>query len=77
MKTINGGNYFNDKAFNKICELLENAETVQILIDCIGHTRNANEQEIYKEELIKKYADKLKTERIEGGYSYSYSYSLK
>ena len=77
MKTINGGNYFNEKAFNEICETLEKGEKTQVYIDCIGHTRNNYEQETYKEELIEKYADKLKAERIDGTFSYSYSYSLE
>lgn len=77
MKTINGGNYFHEKAFNEICEALERAEAVQVYIDCIGHTRNNNEQEIYKDALIEKYADRLKIDKAEGGYSYSYIYSLR
>ena len=76
MKTINGGNYFHDKAFNEICEALEKGEVVQVYIDCIGHTRNNNEQEIYKEELTKKYQNRLQVDKSEGAYSYSYSYNL-
>ena len=74
---INGGNYFHEKAFNEICEALESAKSVQVYIDCIGHTRNNNEQEIYKEALIEKYADRLKIDKTDGGYSYSYSYCLR
>lgn len=77
MKVVNGGNYFHQKAFNAICEELEKAQSVQVYIDCIGHTRNNNEQEAYKEALQEKYADRLKVEKIEGGYSYSYNYHLK
>lgn len=77
MKTINCGNYFNEKAFNQVCNALEEKQEVKVYIDCMGHTRNNYEQETYKEELEKKYADSLKTTLIDGGYSYSYSYYLK
>ncbi len=77
MKTINGGNYFHDKAFNEICETLEQGEAVKVYIDCIGHTRNNDEQENYKEALEKKYGDRLQTTEHSGAYSYSYSYQLK
>ena len=77
MKTINGGNYFHEKAFNEICEALEKGEAVQVYIDCIGHTRNNYEQETYKEALIKKYSDRVKTDKLDGSYSYSYVYSLR
>lgn len=77
MKTINGGNYFHEKAFNEICEALEGAEAVQVYIDVIGHTRNNNEQEIYKEALEQKYGSRLKVDKSDGGYSYSYTYTLQ
>ena len=77
MKVISGQNYFNEKSFNEICEALEKAEVVQVYIDCIGHTRNNNEQEAYKEALLKKYQDRLKVEKSEGGHSYSYTYGLR
>ena len=77
MKTVNGGNYFNEKAFNEICTELEKIQVVQVYIDCIGHTRNNNEQEIYKEKLIEKYQDRLKIDKIEGAYSYHYEYALR
>lgn len=77
MKTINGGNYFHEKAFNGICEALEQMEVVTIYIDSLGHSTNNREQEIYKEELIKKYQDRLKVEKNEGAYSYSYTYKLR
>lgn len=77
MITINGGNYFHEKAFNEICEALEKVQTVQVYIDCIGHGTNNREQEIYKEALLKKYANRLTVEKNNGAYSYSYSYRLK
>ena len=77
MKTINGGNYFHEKAFNEICEALEKGKTVQVYIDCIGHTRNNYEQETYREELLEKYQDRLKVDKSEGGYSYNYIYNLR
>ena len=76
-KLINGQNYFNETAFNEACEALEQGETVKMYIDVIGHTRNNNEQEAYREALENKYGSRLKVEKSEGGYSYSYSYSLK
>ena len=76
-KIINGGNYFHEKAFNEICEALEKGEAVEVYIDCIGHTRNNNEQEAYKEALTEKYGSRLKFEQSAGGYSYSYTYELK
>lgn len=77
MKVIDGKNYFNEQSFNEICEALEKAGTVKVYIDSIGHTRNNNEQEAYKEALIEKYADRLKIDKIDGGYSYSYVYALR
>ena len=77
MKTINGGNYYHEKAFNEICEALERAETVKVYIDCIGHTRNNNEQEAYKEALVAKYKDRLNVDISAGGHSYHYIYKLQ
>ena len=77
MKTINGGNYYYERAFKEACSALENGETIQIYIDCIGHTRNNSEQEVYKEAFIQKYDDLLVIEKNAGGYSYSYTYRLK
>lgn len=76
-KLVNGQNYFNPISFNEICEALEQGETVSVYIDCIGFTRNNNEQEAYKEALTKKYGDRIQAERFDGGFSYSYSYQLK
>ena len=39
-KTINCGNDFHEERFNEVCEALEQGETVEIYISCIGHTRN-------------------------------------
>lgn len=77
MKTINGGNYFHEKAFNEICEALESKETIQVYIDCIGHTRNNFEQEEYKKALIEKFGVALSFEKLDGNNSYSYKYKLK
>ena len=76
MKTINGGNYFHEKAFNEICETLERGEAVGVYIDSLGHGTNNREQEIYKDELTKKYNGRLQVECSKGAYSYSYSYRL-
>ena len=77
MKTINGGNYFHERAFNEVCEALEKGESIEVYIDVIGHSRNNYEQEAYKEALENKYGDRLKVEKNDGAYSYSYSYRLK
>ena len=74
-KLVNGNNYYNDHAFNQMCSLLESGETIHVMIDCIGHTRNNREQEIYRKELTTKYKDRLEV-LYRGGYSYSYEYKL-
>ena len=74
---ISGENYFNEKSLKEICEALEQGETVEVGIDCIGHTRNNMEQEAYKEALTEKYGSRLQVECSEGAHSYSYSYRLK
>ena len=45
MKTVNCGNYFTEKRFNNLCEVLESEGAASVYIDCIGHTRNNSEQE--------------------------------
>ena len=77
MKVIDGQNHFNKKSFNEMCEVLEKAESIEVYIDCTGHTRNNDEQEAYREALENKYGDRLKVEKIDGAYSYSYTYGLK
>ena len=76
MKVIDGKNYFNEQSFNEICEALENGESISVYIDCIGHTRNNNEQEAYKEALTEKFGSRLQAECSKGANSYSYSYRL-
>jgi hypothetical protein len=75
-KLINGENYFNEVSFNKACKALEQGDTITVYIDSIGHTRNNNEQEAYREALIQKYGDNLSVESSKGTYSYNYSYKL-
>ena len=75
-KTINGQNYFNEKSLAEICEVLEQGQAVKVYIDCIGHTRNNDEQEAYKEALCNKYGDKLQVSAENGGYSFAYVYKL-
>ena len=48
-KLMNGRNYFNEENFNEMCDELERGEVIEIYIDCIGHTRAANETAAYKE----------------------------
>ena len=75
-KLINCGNEFYPVFFNKLCEALEKGEVVRVYIDCIGHTRNNDTQEVYRVKLTQKYGDKLVIEKNEGAYSYSYCYQL-
>lgn len=77
MKFVDGKNYFNEASFNEICEALDKGKTVQVGIDCIGHTRNNNEQEAYREALENKYQSNLWVECQKGNVSYSYTYRLK
>lgn len=74
---VSGGNYFYEKYFDKMCELLEQGETIEVYIDCVGHTRNNREQNNYKEALQNKYGDKLIVNCNNGAYSISYSFKLK
>lgn len=74
---VSGSNYFNERDFNKMVELLEEGKTIHVGIDCIGHTRNNMEQEAYKEALEKHYGDNLEVIYKDGWCSYSYEYQLK
>ena len=76
-KLINCGNDFYEGYFNKLCTELESGETVEVYIDCIGHTRNNMSQEAYKRKLVEKYGDQLEVAVDNGAYCYSYYYSLK
>ena len=77
LKAINCGNDFYESFFNKVCNELESGNPVKVYVDCIGHTRNNNVQDTYKEKLIQKYEDRIKIDCEEGGYSYSYIYQLR
>ena len=76
-KLINGKNYFNEESFKEMCKALEAGETIEVYIDCIGHTRNNMEQEQYKKHLEKKYGGLLVCTHCPGAYSYHYEYALK
>lgn len=76
-KLINCGNEFYPRFFKELCEALEAGHTVEVYVDCIGHTRNNMVQEIYKTKLQEKYGTDLMTQRNEGSYSNSYCYCLK
>ncbi len=75
-KLINCGNDFYEQFFDEVCKELEAGRSVKVYVDCIGHTRNNNVQEIYKERLAQKYDGKIKIDCEEGGYSHSYIYQL-
>ncbi len=74
---INGENYFNDMSLKNACAALEKGETIDLYVDCIGHTRNNTVQEEYKEALTEKYGDNLTSVKNKGAFSYYYSYKLK
>lgn len=74
---VSGSNYFKQACLNNMIELLENGKTIQVGIDCIGHTRNNMVQENYKDALVKYYGDKLNIKIKDGVCSYSYEYKLK
>jgi hypothetical protein len=57
--TINGRNYFNEENFKEMCEALDKGEKIAVYIDCIGHTRNMNEQLAYREALVEKYPNNI------------------
>lgn len=75
-KLVNCGNDFYERFFDEVCRELEAGYSVKVYVDCIGHTRNNTVQEIYKGKLEEKYGDTIKSERENGGYSYSYIYQL-
>lgn len=76
-KLINCGNDFYSKHFDEVCEALESGETVEVYIDCIGHTRNNWAQDSYKKALVEKYGDRLSVTTEHGAYCYSHTYALK
>lgn len=73
---VNCGNDYYPGCFNEVCARLEAGKTVRTYIDCIGHTRNNNVQEVYQEKLQEKYRESLQIEKSGGGLSYSYFYCL-
>lgn len=73
---VNCGNDFYPTFFEKLCLALEEGNTAEVYVDCIGHTRNNVVQEIYKEKLLEKYGSALLVQRNEGAYSNSYNYRL-
>ncbi len=75
-KLINCGNEFYPVFFDKLCSALEDGQTVEVHVDCIGHTRNNLVQEVYKEKLVEKYGATLLIQRSAGAYSTTYCYCL-
>ena len=74
---INGKNYLNMKSLTEMSKALNEGKTIEVYIDCIGHSRNNYEQENYRKALQKIYGENLECEVLEGNYSYSYMYRLK
>lgn len=75
-KLVNCGNDFYPMFFDNLCSALEKGQTVEVYVDCIGHTRNNWVQEVYKEKLVEKYGAKLLIQRCVGAYSTTYRYCL-
>lgn len=73
---VDCGNHFTKSAFENFCKVLEEKGTACVYIDCIGHSRNNYEQEMYKTFLEEKYGDRLVVERETGLGSY-YRYTLR
>lgn len=71
-KTINGSNYYQEKHLEEMKQALEAGETIEIYIDCIGHTRARVTEDRYAAELRKAYGDRL----IEKEWPFT-KYSLK
>ena len=77
MKVITVSSGYEEKEFLELCEALEGGEVIRVYVDSIGHTANNLGQELYKEELEKKYGSKLTIELLDKeSHSYSYSYQL-
>lgn len=74
---MNCGNYFTEKCLDNVIQALQRGCSVEVYIDCIGHTRNNYEQENFRKALIKKYGKRLNIESSGGTNMYSYIYSLK
>lgn len=74
---VSGSNYFNEEDLQKAIKLLDEGNTINIGISCIGHTRHNMEQENYKKALIEHYGDLLEIKTITGAYCYIYEYTLK
>jgi len=73
---VSGSNYFNQEDLNKMIDLLDKGNAINVGIDCIGHTRNNMEQEAYKKALQEHYGSKLEIKLNSGVCSYDYSYRL-
>lgn len=74
---VNGTNDFNKNSFNEMCGFLRRGERIEVVISCIGHTRNNMVQEDYRRALEEEFGDELITTYHEGVCSYSYMYELK
>lgn len=58
-KVINGSNSFNLSIYKDIIQNLNNGETVELYINCLGHTRAQIEGSKYREELQNYFGEKL------------------
>lgn len=76
-KKIELGNSFREEKLEEIIKELENGETVEMFVDCIGFTLNNTIEERYKEELIKKYNKKIQFEQVGSSKVYWYNVKLK
>lgn len=75
-KFFSVGNDFRKERFDAVCAELDRGETVRVSVDCIGHSRNNDVQEDYREALVAKYGERLTVKENVGVCRYSYTYSL-
>ena len=67
---VNGTNTFNPESFAKMCRLLEAGKTIEIQINCIGHTRRGMMRDAYRQALEEKYRDRLEVVPPEAAYHF-------
>lgn len=71
-----GNDFYQDK-LEELKQELEKGCSVNVYVDCIGHSRNNYTQEAYKDALVKHYGNKLQVQYNSGVCSYDYTYELK
>ena len=59
IKYVNGGNYYNDDSFKKMCLELERGNIVKIYIEAFGRGTTEREFYNYYDALVEHYGDNL------------------